>query len=65
MQFSHQKITSSSVTNIRFVDFLKNVFESPIVTLEDGIFRAQIQWPFLLKCILEAAVSKSIDRLQE
>lgn len=45
------------------VDVLEDVFEAPVVGLEDGVFGAHVQRPSFLDGILEAAVSKSSDGL--
>lgn len=45
------------------VDVLEDVFETPVVGLEDGVLGAHVQRPLLLDGILEAAVSKSTDGL--
>lgn len=45
------------------VDVLEDVFEAPVVGLEDGVLGAHVQRPLLLDGILEAAVSKSTDGL--
>lgn len=45
------------------IDILKDVFEASVIRLEDGVFGAHVQRPFLLDGVLEAAVSKSTDGL--
>lgn len=44
-------------------DVLEDVFEAPVVGLEDGVLGAHVQRPLLLDGILEAAVSKPTDGL--
>lgn len=42
-------------------DVFEDVFEAPVVGLQDGVLGAHVQRPLLLDGILEAAVSKSTD----
>lgn len=44
-------------------DVLKDVFEPPIVGLEDGVLCAHVQRPLLANGILEAAVCEACNRL--
>lgn len=44
-------------------NFLEDVFEAAIIGFQDGVLGAHVQRPLLLNGILEAAVSKSPDRL--
>lgn len=46
------------------VDFLKDVLESTIVSLQDSVFRTHVQGPFLHNGILETGVGKSSDALK-
>lgn len=44
-------------------DVLEDVFEAPVIGLEDGVLGAHVQGPLLLNGILKAAMSKSTDGL--
>lgn len=46
-------------------DFLEDILEPPIVGLEDGVLGTHVERPFLLDGVLEAAVGKAHDGLQE
>lgn len=43
---------------------LEDVFEPPIVGLEDGVLCAHVQRPLLANGILEAAVREACNRLE-
>lgn len=55
----------STAECLRLKDVLKDVFKASIICLEDGVLSAHVQWPLLLNRILETAVSKPTDGLQE
>lgn len=46
------------------INLLEDILETPIVTLQNGIFRAQIEWPLLHQSILEAGVRKASNALK-
>jgi len=47
--------------NRLFIDLLEDVFEPPIILLENGVLGAHVQRPFLLYRVLETAVGKAGD----
>lgn len=54
----------SSSKSVLIKDLLEDVFEAPIVGLEDGVLGAHVERPLLLDGVLEAAVSEARDGLQ-
>lgn len=46
------------------VDLLKDILETAIVTLQDGVLGAQVEGPLFDQRILEATVSEANDRLK-
>jgi hypothetical protein len=48
---------------VLFVDLLEDVFEAPVVFLQDGVLGAHVEGPLLLDGVLEAAVSEPSDGL--
>ena len=49
--------------HLLFKDLGKDILESAIISLENGVLRAQVERPFLHQRILEAAMGKADDRL--
>ena len=47
-----------------FVNFLEDILEPAIITFQNGVLCAHVQWPLLLQCIREAGMGKASDRLQ-
>lgn len=54
----------SSSRSVLIKDLLEDVFEAPVISLEDGVLGAHVERPLLLDGVLEAAVSEARDGLQ-
>lgn len=48
---------------LRFVNLLKYVLEASVISLEDSVFGAHVEWPFFLECHLEGGVGEGADGL--
>lgn len=44
-------------------DLLEDVLETPVIGLQNGVLGAQVERPFLLNRVLEAAVREARDGL--
>ena len=47
------------------IDLLEDVFESPVILLQDGVLCAEVEWPALLQSKLKRAVGKVRDALKK
>ena len=61
---THTQSLSLSLSLLLVVDFLEDVFEATIVSLENGVLGAHVERPALHECVLETGVSKTSDGLQ-
>src|SRR3546814_8647117 len=48
---------------VAVVDFLEDVLEAPVVDLEDGVLRREIDRPAEVEAVVEAGAGEAADRL--